>query len=305
MSEALWNLAHGLISFSDFLSEYGYQGHRAADLAATVWREDPRPLEPTVAALAALPDDEAPHVSRVERVRDRISGEHELLDALTGPERDAAAAAVADLRRFTALRERVKAVSQRSLDIARGAARTLGTELAERGLLDDREDVFYLLAAEFVTGTAPDLRERAAYRKGLGRDYERVDIPVMFVGNPQPMPLEGHGAEPAPAIQGLGVSPGVVEGRCRVIVDPATAEPLVAGEILVCSTTDPSWVGHFLLASALVIDVGGPMSHGAIVARELGVPCVINTGSGTTQLRSGDEIRVDGSSGAVEVLRAI
>jgi pyruvate,water dikinase len=302
MSEALWDLAHGSIGLADFLSEYGYQGHRAADLAATVWREDPRPLEPTTAALAALPDDAAPQVKSVERAHDRIAGERELLDALTGPERAAAAVAVADLRRFTGLRERVKAVSQRSLDIARGAARTVGTDLANRGLLDDREDVFYLLATEFITGTAPDLRERAAYRKALGDDYERVDIPVMFVGNPEPMPLEQQGAERAPAIHGLGVSPGVVEGRCRVIVDPATAAPLEAGEILVCHTTDPSWVGHFLLARALVIDVGGPMSHGAIVARELGVPCVINTGSATAQLRTGDEVRVDGSSGSVEVL---
>ena len=305
MSDALWELAHGSLTMDDFLAEYGYQGHRAADLAATVWREDPRLLEPTLAALAGMSPDKAPRSSRAERVNDRLSAERELLDGLTGPERDAAAGAVEGLRRFTALRERVKAISQRSLDIARGAARTLGSHLAERGALDDREDVFYLLADEFVTGVAPDARERAAYRKRLAREYERVDIPVMFVGNPEPVALESHAADPLAAIQGLGVSPGVVEGPCRVIVDPATAQPLEAGEILVCRTTDPSWVGHFLLASALVIDVGGPMSHGAIVARELGVPCVINAGSATSQLHTGDVIRVDGTTGAVELLRQI
>ena len=81
------------------------------------------------------------------------------------------------------------------------------------------------------------------------------------------------------------------------------ADDLVeSGEILVCHTTDPSWAGYFLVASALVIDVGGPLSHGAIVARELGVPCVINTTVGTAQLVSGDMLRVDGGTGRVEVL---
>jgi phosphoenolpyruvate synthase/pyruvate phosphate dikinase len=71
----------------------------------------------------------------------------------------------------------------------------------------------------------------------------------------------------------------------------------------VCSATDPSWVGHFLVAAALVIDVGGPMSHGAIVARELGVPCVINTVIGTSSIRTGDTVRIDGGVGTVEIVK--
>jgi len=89
-----------------------------------------------------------------------------------------------------------------------------------------------------------------------------------------------------------------------VVVDPATDDPIEPGEILVCHTTDPSWAGYFLVASALVIDVGGPLSHGAIVARELGVPCVINTAVGTSQVVSGDLLRVDGNTGHVDVLAA-
>ena len=178
----------------------------------------------------------------------------------------------------------MKAVSQRSLDVARAAARTLGRDLADRGELDDPEDVFHLVAEEFITGRAPDLRDRVAYRKGLATEYGQIELPLMFVGNPEAVAIADDGAaEPVQSLTGLGVSPGVVEGIARVIVDPATSEPLEPGEILVCNTTDPSWVGHFLVAAALVIDVGGPMSHGAIVARELGVPCVINTVSGTTQ----------------------
>jgi len=302
MSTALWELAHGSLTMPEFLAEFGYQGHRAADLAATVWREDPSLLAPTVAALATLPDHKAPQVTLVARVQNRVDAERELLDALTGAERDAAARAIEELRLFTILREKVKAISQRSLDIGRAAARTLGADLTERGLLDDDDDVFYLLVEEFITGSAADARARAEYRKALAREYEKTDIPAMFVGNPEPVTSNQAPADGPSTLEGLGASPGVVEGRCRVIVDPATSSPVEPGEIVVCHTTDPSWVGQFLLAAALVIDIGGPLSHGSIVARELGVPCVINTLSGTAQLRTGDIVRVDGSAGTVEVL---
>jgi phosphohistidine swiveling domain-containing protein len=304
MSAALWALAHGESSMDEFLHEYGYQGHRAADLYATVWREDPTLLRPLLDAMAAMPKHDGPEATGQARMQDRIDAEAELLGALSGAARAVAEQAIVDARRYTVLREQVKVVSQRSLDVARGAARTLGRDLAARDLLDDPEDVFHLVADEFVTGVAPDLRARVAYRKGLAAGYETFDLPVMFVGNPEPVALAADDAIPsALSIEGLGVSPGVVEGVARVIIDPATSEPLEPGEILVCGSTDPSWVGHFLVAAALVIDVGGPMSHGAIVARELGVPCVINTVVGTRLLRSGDTVRIDGTTGVVELIR--
>src|SRR5205814_10530304 len=86
-------------------------------------------------------------------------------------------------------------------------------------------------------------------------------------------------------ITGLAVSPGVVEGRARVVLDAAASE-LEPGEVLVCETTDPSWASLFLVASALVIDIGGALSHGAIVARELGVPCWISTRAGPRRPRT-------------------
>jgi phosphoenolpyruvate synthase/pyruvate phosphate dikinase len=87
-----------------------------------------------------------------------------------------------------------------------------------------------------------------------------------------------------------------------VILDPTDPGDLEPGDVLVCRTTDPSWVSLFFVAAGCVIDVGGPMSHGAIVARELDIPCVINTRDGTRRLRTGDIIRLDGTAGTVEVL---
>jgi pyruvate, water dikinase len=99
----------------------------------------------------------------------------------------------------------------------------------------------------------------------------------------------------------MGASPGVVEGVARVIHDPGS-EDMEPGEIIVCSVTDPSWVSLIVLSAGIVADIGGPLSHAAIVARELGVPCVIATKIATTMLHDGDRIRIDGSAGTVEIL---
>jgi phosphohistidine swiveling domain-containing protein len=102
-------------------------------------------------------------------------------------------------------------------------------------------------------------------------------------------------------VTGLGVSPGVTEGRARVVADPST-DDIEPGEILVCETTDPSWAAYFLVAAGVVNDIGSAMSHGSIVAREVGIPCVTNTRNGTRVLRTGDLVRVDGVAGTVDVL---
>jgi pyruvate,water dikinase len=93
----------------------------------------------------------------------------------------------------------------------------------------------------------------------------------------------------------------VAEGTVRVL-DSTTFADVRPGDVLVCETTDPSWASVLFLSGALVVDVGGLLSHAAVVARELGVPCVVGTGDGTTALRTGDRVRVDGTTGSVEIL---
>nr|MBC8444852.1 hypothetical protein [Chloroflexota bacterium] len=102
-------------------------------------------------------------------------------------------------------------------------------------------------------------------------------------------------------LRGDPVSPGVVEGVVRVVTDPRAAQ-LVPGEILVCPGTDPSWTPLFLAAGGLVMEVGGMMTHGAVVAREYGLPAVVGVHEATQRLRTGQRVRVDGSSGQVVLL---
>ncbi len=102
-------------------------------------------------------------------------------------------------------------------------------------------------------------------------------------------------------MSGSPVSPGRVEGRVRVVLDPRQAA-LLPGEIMVCPGTDPSWTPLFLTAAGLVMEVGGMMTHGAVVAREYGIPAVVGVDQATTRLKNGQCISLDGTSGSIILL---
>ena len=103
-------------------------------------------------------------------------------------------------------------------------------------------------------------------------------------------------------LEGTPVSPGLVTGRARVIVDPTTDGPMQPGEILVAPVTDAGWTPLFALASGLVVDMGSALSHGSTVAREYGLPAVVNVRRGTKSIRTGDLVQVDGRRGVVTIL---
>jgi phosphohistidine swiveling domain-containing protein len=187
-----------------------------------------------------------------------------------------------------------------SLDVARGSARRIGALLVADGVLEDAEDIFYLTAPEIQGPLPPNLGGLVAERRAIREAYRHVELPVIFHGAPQ-VTMAEDGEPDVHSLNGVGVSAGVAEGPVRVVVDPADPE-MEPGEILVAHTTDPAWASVMFLASALVVDIGGLLSHAAVVARELGIPCVMNTGNGTRALRTGDRCRVDGAAGTVEIL---
>jgi pyruvate,water dikinase len=136
-------------------------------------------------------------------------------------------------------------------------------------------------------------------RRERREEYQRLVLPSSWKGRPEPIEVSAvpGGAE----IGGVGVSGGVVEGTARVVTDPSFAE-VEPDEILIAPTTDPSWSSIMFISAGLVVDIGGPMSHAAVVARELGLPCVVNTRTGTSRIKTGDRLRVDGDRGTVEIL---
>jgi pyruvate,water dikinase len=192
-----------------------------------------------------------------------------------------------------------------SLDVGRGAARKAGEHFAAQGKLDDPEDVFYLTTAEWAETLPADVKDLVARRRARRAEYEQLKLPSNWRGTPVPTRAAADAAaertRDLSPITGLGVSAGVAEGTVHVVTDPAFAD-VEPGAVLVSSTTDPSWSSIMFISAALVVDIGSALSHAAVVARELGVPCVVNTRTGTERLRTGDRVRVDGNNGTVEIL---
>jgi phosphohistidine swiveling domain-containing protein len=189
-----------------------------------------------------------------------------------------------------------------ALDVARVSARRIGEHLEREGILDAAEDVWFLTADELGGAVPTDARELVARRRDRRKTYLGLDIPSDWAGMPEPLARQTAAAASSEAIHGVGVSPGVVEGRARVLTSPDFSE-VRPDEILVAPTTDPGWSSIMFISSALVVDIGGALSHAAVVAREMNIPCVVNTRNGTSRLRTGDHLRVDGSAGTVEIMQ--
>ncbi|MFD4591169.1 rifamycin-inactivating phosphotransferase [Streptomyces rubiginosohelvolus] len=176
--------------------------------------------------------------------------------------------------------------------------------LVRDGVLDEREDVFHLTFQELedvVRSRRADPR-LIARRKEAFRSYEALTPPRVLTSDGEAVNGTYRRDDvPAGALAGLAVSTGSVEGRARVILDLADAE-LEEGDILVTRFTDPSWSPLFLGVAGLVTEVGGLMTHGAVIAREYGLPAVVGVDQATRLIRDGQRIRVHGTDGYVEIL---
>ena len=301
--EDLWSASRGDIEIDAVVKRHGYHGPDEGDLSSHTWREDTAPLEVLLRNYRKQ-NLASPREREKVQLERREAAEVQLLAGLSAAKRPGAKLVLKLASTYIPLREVGKASFLHALDAARCAARAGGSALADAGLLDDAEDVFFLTFDEFLAEPDDDMRRRVAERQADHARYQELQLPPSWTGAPEPVQRESDApAADRPAVEtlkGIGVVGQKVTGRARVIHDPMDAD-LDDGDILVCKTTDPSWTPLFMLAEALVIDTGGAMSHGAIVARELGVTCVINTVTGTKDIPNGATITVDGATGVVEI----
>jgi phosphohistidine swiveling domain-containing protein len=295
----LWATAHAEMSVDSMLLRHGYHGPDEGQIASRVWREAPEPLLSLIERYAARDPDGHPGRSEGRQQAVRAEAEAELLSALPRLRRPGAKLVLRMARALIPNREVGKANYTQALDGARVAARRIGAELAGQRLIDDPEDVFHLTYDELISGGAGGLGPRISERRAIREDYLTTDLEAKWTGPPVRVPLGGEEeARPAGVVEGEGVGGGSVIGRVRVVAGPS--EELLEGEILVCHSTDPGWVPLFHLAAGIAVDMGGQISHGAIVARELGLPCVTTTGDGTRRLKTGELVRLDGDAGVIE-----
>lgn len=295
----LWEVAHGRGDLAAFVAHHGYHGPDEGELSTHVWREADGPLRSMVERFATMPAEDAPAEVERRRAAEAVEAERILMGALSAARRPGGRALLRIVRHFVPLRETGRSAFLRTVDGARAAARSLGLHLADTGVLKDPEDVFFLTMDE-LTGTLPDgVVGLVEQRRAWFTEHQQVRLPDAWTGRPETLAPPEAPSGGVIELSGFAVSPGVVEGPVRVIASAHDLDQLEPGEILVCPLTDPSWALGFVLAAGLAIDVGGPLSHGAIVAREMGLPCVINTRTGTEQLRTGDLVRLDGGAGTL------
>ncbi len=296
-------------AIAGFLERYGMRCVGEIDITRPRWSERPSGLLPILLGnVAHFPPGEARR--RFDRGLEQAKAkEAEVLQRLRALPDGAARAAqthwmIDRVRTFAGYREYPKYAVIRRYFLYKQALMREANALAAAGVITAAEDVFFLTFDEFAaavrTGrveTSVINRRRQEFAFFWTLRPPRVltsDGEVFMGGYRRPEP-------PAGALPGLPVSTGVVEGRARVILDIAEAavEP---GDILVTTSTDPSWSPLFVAVAALVTEVGGQMTHGAVIAREYGLPAVVGVEGATTLIRDGQRIRVDGSGGYVEIL---
>jgi phosphohistidine swiveling domain-containing protein len=183
----------------------------------------------------------------------------------------------------------------------------LGERLRRQGIFMDRQDIFFLEIGEVepvVQGRADfDVKQRIAQRRAEYEWNVAQTPPPVVVGRYDPrkdtgLKIDAH----VKVLKGMAVSPGVVTGKARVITHPGDGQHVEPGEILVAPVTNPAWTPYFLPAAGVVVDMGGVLSHGAIIAREYGIPAVVNVGPASRIIRTGQTLRVDGDRGTVMIL---
>ncbi|MBV9122681.1 MAG: hypothetical protein JO112_04940 [Planctomycetes bacterium] len=293
----LMDVARGNLTLEQFLEEFGHRASQEFELSQPRWREDPSFLESMIESFRANPRSDPYKLHQKMQTR-REELEKSLPEKLR--ERKAARSApgllelCALVRRYLPYRETAK----HYLLMGYALLRQVLLEIDRRRHLEG--GVFFLHEKELPELLAgKDFSREIAARRERRRAELRIHVPDLITTEDleaigRPAVVEGGGD----SLQGIGVASGSGTGPAAVVFDPSKARGLTRGYVLVCPSTDPGWTPLFLQAAALVMERGGVLSHGAVVARDLGIPAVVVKGA-TTQLTPGEWLRVDGDVGVV------
>jgi phosphohistidine swiveling domain-containing protein len=293
---------------ASFLNTFGHRAVAEIDLGMPRWSDDPTHILGVVSNYLRLPDDaEAPdqQFARAAREADNQIARFVARARTKSPLHAAIVRVALDrTRRFAGLRELPKYNLVLGLSAARKQLLLVGEELAAAHRIQRPEDIFFLDLDEAETALAGDeLQELIAERReAYEQELRRRHIPrVLMSDGTEPEAAPGTNRTQRPGtLSGSPASAGQVTGPARVIMDPVGAH-LEPGEILVAPSTDPGWTPLFLTAGGLVMEMGGPNSHGAVVAREYGIPAVVGVPDATVRISTGQRVTVDGAAGSVAI----
>ncbi|HET6974208.1 MAG TPA: PEP-utilizing enzyme, partial [Pyrinomonadaceae bacterium] len=306
-------------AFDDYLQRWGFRCSAELMLTAPSYQEQPALLVETIRAYAQR-DTESPAAALSRQLAERKEETRRLLRKMRGR-----TVVLRTVLRWTqaaiACRERARLKQALLYSRCRRLALALGDQFARRGHLAERDDIFWLTVSEvdeLAAGNAMfphHVQELTAMRKRAheqlsatqpGNDFilrEGEYLPLW--GELRPVALENDNTGGSRTLRGVGACGGRAVGRAIVLHDASEAGRLAADDILITRQTDPGWASVFFLIKGLVIERGGMLSHGAIVAREFGIPCVVGVPHATRELSQAGQIEVDGDQGEVHVLDEI
>ncbi len=292
-----------------FLDSYGMRCVGEIDITKPRWSERPSALVPLI--LGNIKNFEpGAGARRFEQGRQEAEQkEQELLERLRAmpdgePKAEEVKAKIDRVRTFIGYREYPKFAWISRYFVYKQALLEEAERLVEGQVLREKEDIFHLTFSELhdVVRTNQVDDQLIRQRKDAFRSYEALTPPRVLTSDGEGLSGTYRRDDlPAGALVGLAVSAGTIEGRARVILDIADAD-LEPGDILVTAFTDPSWTPLFVTIKGLVTEVGGLMTHGAVIAREYGLPAVVGVDHATRLIRDGQRIRVHGTDGYVEIL---
>jgi pyruvate,water dikinase len=287
-----------------FLEEHGHRGICEAELMTKCWRDEP------AQAIGLIRNYLSPGVTpplevRARQEKARLDTTRETLARLNPLQRAMLALLLRFVKHFMQKREELKNMITLREDRVRRVFQRIASRLLSDRQVEDTDDIYFL--------TWKELRALIFGRLGVGesrriiqerkREFnwsQQLQLPKLVDGHAAPISLDEF--DDRKRLRGIGVYPGRVEGRARVILDPRVNAILEPGEILIAPVTDAGWTPLFINAAALVVDVGGLLSHGSVVAREYGLPAVVGAAGATRLIKTGDRIVVDGASGTVVLL---
>lgn len=300
-NERLRQVGTGDMSLSDFLNDYGHRALNEFELAQPRWREDTEYIEQIITSLSQQTDvdneDNSQYHTRQIEQRDKAEKElNEILDKKVGL-RKQIESELDFTRRYMPFRETAKFHLMLGYEQIRRAL----VELDRRYQLNG--GIFYLVPDELSQlingeGVGDVIAERKSQRELL----LQISLPDVIFSDSLNDIGTGLSTDVSDTYAGVGVSAGVAKGNARVLLSPTDIRPDERDYILVCPSTDPAWTPLFLHAAGLVMERGGLLSHGAVVAREYGVPAVANIPNATDNIVDGQMIEIDGNKGTVSIL---
>jgi pyruvate,water dikinase len=292
-----------------YLNKYGMRCAGEIDITKTRWSEKPITLVPAILSNIKNFEPNAGKRKFEQGRQEALKKEQELLERLQQlPDGEQKAKETKQMislfRNFIGYREYPKYGMVNRYFVYKQALLKEAEQLVQANVIHEKEDIYYLTfeeLCEVVLTNKLDYRI-ISQRKDEYKLYEKLTPPRVITSDGEIVAGKYRRQHlPAEAIAGLAVSSGVIEGRARVILNMEDAE-LEDGDILVTSFTDPSWTPLFVSVKGLITEVGGLMTHGAVIAREYGLPAVVGVENATKLIKDGQRIRVNGTEGYVEIL---